>query len=55
MGEGWLISNPIHYHLGEVIWQMGEHEKATEVWEEALKARPESQLIKAVIERFRPE
>jgi len=42
-------------HLGEVLWQMGEHEKATEVWQEALKARPESQLIKAVIERFKPE
>ena len=42
-------------HLGEVLWQMGEQEKATEVWEEALKARPDSQLIKAVIERFKPE
>ena len=42
-------------HLGEVLWQMGEHEKATKVWEEALEARPDSQLIKAVIERFKPE
>ena len=42
-------------HLGEVLWQMGEQEKATEVWEEALKSRPDSQLIKAVIERFKPE
>ena len=42
-------------HLGEVLWQMGEQKKATEVWEEALKSRPDSQLIKAVIERFKPE
>ena len=42
-------------HLGEVLWQMGEQKKATEVWEEALKVRPDSQLIKAVIERFKPE
>ena len=42
-------------HLGEVLWQMGEQEKATEVWEEALKAQPDSQIIKTVIERFKPE
>ena len=42
-------------HLGEVLWQMGEQEKATEVWEEALRARPDSQLIKAVMKRFKPE
>ena len=39
-------------HLGEVLWKLGEHKKATRVWEDALKERPDSQLIKAVIERF---
>ena len=42
-------------HLGEVLWKLGEYEEANQVWEDALKTRPDSPLIKAVIERFRSE
>ena len=36
-------------HLGEVLWKLGERKEATQVWEDALEERPDSQLIKAVI------
>ena len=39
-------------HLGEVLWKLGERKEAARVWEDALKERPDSKLIKAVIERF---
>ena len=42
-------------HLGEVLWKLGEHKEATQVWEDALEERPDSQLIKEVIERFTAE
>ena len=42
-------------HLGEVLWKLGERKEATQVWEDALEERPDSQLIKAVIERFTTE
>ncbi|MAX07925.1 MAG: hypothetical protein CMQ08_08150 [Gammaproteobacteria bacterium] len=41
-------------HLGEVLWQMGREEEATQVWEDALEVQPDSELIREVIERFRP-
>jgi tetratricopeptide (TPR) repeat protein len=41
-------------HLGEVLWMMGREEEATRVWEDALETRPDSDLIKEVIERFQP-
>lgn len=41
-------------HLGEVLWQMGREEEATQVWEDALQVQPDSELIREVIERFRP-
>lgn len=39
-------------HLGEVHWVIGEHEKAREVWSEALKLAPDSEILKTVIERL---
>ena len=42
-------------HLGEVLWKLGERKEAAQVWEDALEERPDSQLIKAVIERFTTE
>lgn len=42
-------------HVGEVLWMMGRREDAARVWREALEARPDSELLRAVIERFRPE
>ena len=41
-------------HLGEVLWQMGREEEASAIWQNALEARPDSELIRDVIERFQP-
>ena len=41
-------------HLGEVLWMLGRNEEATSIWENALETNPDSELIKEVIERFRP-
>jgi tetratricopeptide (TPR) repeat protein len=40
-------------HLGEVLWQMGREDEATQVWEDALETQPDSELIKEAIERLR--
>ncbi|MES3006915.1 MAG: tetratricopeptide repeat protein [Pseudomonadota bacterium] len=39
-------------HLGEVLWAMGRHREATDIWEEALEESPDSELLKRVMERF---
>ncbi|MDP1929927.1 MAG: tetratricopeptide repeat protein [Gammaproteobacteria bacterium] len=40
-------------HLGEVLWMMGRRSEANKVWDDALRERPDSDLLKNVIERFR--
>ncbi|WP_196221559.1 tetratricopeptide repeat protein [Sansalvadorimonas verongulae] len=40
-------------HLGEVLWMMGEHHEATSIWEEALERQPNSEVLKATIERLK--
>ncbi|MFV2060841.1 MAG: tetratricopeptide repeat protein [Gammaproteobacteria bacterium] len=48
-----IMKDPeIAAHLGEVLWVMGERESAKELWEEALKATPDHELLLHVIERF---
>ncbi|MCY4356178.1 MAG: tetratricopeptide repeat protein [Gammaproteobacteria bacterium] len=42
-------------HVGEVLWMMGRQEEATRVWLDALDARPDSELISEVLERFQPD
>ncbi len=42
-------------HLGEVLWQMDRREEAMDVWEQALEERPDSELIKEVMDRLLPE
>ena len=39
-------------HLGEVLWAMGRHSEASELWDEALQENPDSALLKRVIEKF---
>jgi tetratricopeptide (TPR) repeat protein len=39
-------------HLGEVLWMMGREDEASKVWQDALDARPDSELLIDVIERF---
>lgn len=39
-------------HLGEVLWVLGERDRAREVWQEGLENDPESELIPATKERL---
>ncbi|MDC1084571.1 tetratricopeptide repeat protein [Pseudomonadales bacterium] len=39
-------------HLGEVLWVSGEQQEARNVWQRALDARPDSDILKRVIKRF---
>lgn len=39
-------------HLGEVLWVMGKRGEASQVWEQALGQKPDSEILKRVIERF---
>ena len=39
-------------HLGEVLWMLDRKEEAIQVWEEALEATPDSELIKEAMERL---
>jgi tetratricopeptide (TPR) repeat protein len=41
-------------HFGEVLWVSGQQEEAKTVWQESLKANPESEILKAVMKRFLP-
>lgn len=40
-------------HLGEVLWQMGNVEEATLIWQRAQKKDPGNTTLKDVIERFK--
>lgn len=39
-------------HLGEVLWKLGERERAREVWQRGLENDPESELIPATKDRL---
>ena len=39
-------------HLGEVLWASGERAEAQTVWRDALKHKPDSDKIRAVMQRF---
>jgi tetratricopeptide (TPR) repeat protein len=39
-------------HLGEVLWAMGRREEAQKVWADALVDRPDSDLIREVMQRL---
>lgn len=41
-------------HLGEVLWQLGEQQEARELWQHALDQDPDSEHIRAVMERLIP-
>ena len=42
-------------HLGEVLWMVGKRVEALEIWNDALKWAPESEILRAVMQRFRGE
>lgn len=41
-------------HLGEVLWRMGQKERAREIWEAALTRDPEHRVLKETIQRYAP-
>jgi tetratricopeptide (TPR) repeat protein len=41
-------------HLGEVLWVLGRHDEARQVWSEALKAYPKNDALQTTIKRFLP-
>ena len=42
-------------HLGEVLWESGEREKATEIWVEALERDPSNTVLNETLERYQPD
>jgi tetratricopeptide (TPR) repeat protein len=39
-------------HLGEVLWKLGEYERALEVWREGLTERPDSPIVSEAVKRL---
>lgn len=48
-----LNDGEIAAHLGEVLWAMGRHDEAWQVWDEALKNHPEHAYLLEVVARHR--
>jgi Flp pilus assembly protein TadD len=44
----------ISAHLGEVLWVMGDHATAENVWSQALQATPDSKVLLGIIKKFKP-
>lgn len=47
-----LADAEISAHLGEVLWQRGDHSAARSVWKKALDEYPESEILQSVMKRF---
>lgn len=41
-------------HLGEVLWKLGQRDEAEKLWKTALVEHPEHEVLRAVIQKFRP-
>lgn len=41
-------------HLGEVLWAKGDRDAAHKLWQDSLKAHPDSQPLRATVKRFMP-
>ena len=54
--QAWEMSNDseIGAHYGEVLWVLGEHDAAREVWEASRKAMPDNPVLLEVINRLNP-
>ncbi|WP_101674588.1 tetratricopeptide repeat protein [Alloalcanivorax mobilis] len=42
-------------HLGEVLWQLGEHDKARLVWKSSLDAEPDAPAVRNTLKRLEVE
>jgi tetratricopeptide (TPR) repeat protein len=40
-------------HLGEALWKQGQQEEAKLIWEQALKAYPENDVLLATTKKFK--
>jgi tetratricopeptide (TPR) repeat protein len=40
-------------HLGEVLWQKGQHEEAKRIWNDALTADPQNEVLQTVANKFK--
>lgn len=40
-------------HLGEVLWQKGQHDEAQKIWHEALTADPNNEVLLTIINKFK--
>lgn len=40
-------------HLGEALWKQGQQEEAKQIWEQALKAHPENDVLVATAKKFK--
>ena len=45
-------NDEIAAHLGEVLWTIGAQTEAKAIWDKALEMSPESEILRAVIQRF---
>lgn len=41
-------------HLGEVLWKLGEQERAQNIWREALQEDPDNQVLRETLQRLNP-
>ena len=41
-------------HLAEVLWAKGNKEEAKKIWQDAMKANPENDALRALVKRFAP-
>lgn len=41
-------------HLGELLWVVGQRDRAKKVWAEALKDRPGNEVLQSTVRRFLP-
>ena len=41
-------------HLGEVLWMQGSKDEAAKIWQDTLKAHPDSETLRALIKKFIP-
>ena len=52
-----FAANPdpeIAMHLGEVLWVQGSKDEAKKIWQDTLKAHPDSESLRALIKKFMP-
>ena len=40
-------------HLGEVLWQKGQHDEAKKIWSEALSANPKNEVLLSTTNKFK--